>query len=236
MVEPTISAATVKLPTFWPAQPTIWFTQAEAQFALRSINNDSTKYYHVLAALDQETAIKISDVIQSAPTTDKYNSLKKRLLQAFELQETERAEQLLFLASAGLGDRTPSQLMEEMLQLLGTKPFCFLCKQIFLRQLPTVVRTQLSDADFSSDPRLVANQATTLWRMARLDSQLAGRTSAVASPDTDLCAISKSTKPPSAPTTGEDWCFFHRKFGKAAKKCQKPCSFPGNAAAGHRRQ
>ena len=115
MTNPTASAVTVKLPTFWPAQPTIWFAQAEAQFALRGISSDSTKYYHVLAALDQDTAVRISDVILNVPANDKFDSLKKRLLQTFELQETDRAEQLLILASAGLGDRTPSQLMEEIL-------------------------------------------------------------------------------------------------------------------------
>ena len=233
MTDPTASAVTVKLPTFWPAQPTIWFAQAEAQFALRGISSDSTKYYHVLAALDQDTAVRISDVILNVPANDKFDSLKKRLLQTFELQETDHAEQLLILASAGLGDRTPSQLMEEILQLLGTKPFCFLCKQIFLRQLPTVVRTQLAEANFSSDPRAVANQATTLWRTARLDNQLMGKTSGITSPNNELCTITKPNTLSTAPTIHKNWCQFHRRFGKAARKCQKPCSFPGNATAGH---
>ena len=191
MTDPTTSAVTVKLPTFWPAQPTIWFVQAEAQFVLHGINNDSTKYYHILATLDQDTAVRISDVILNIPANDKFDLLKKWLLQTFELQETDRAEQLLILASAGLGDRTPSQLMEEILQLLGTKPFCFLCKQIFLRQLPTVVRTQLAEANFSSDPRAVVNQATTLWRTARLNNQLVGKTSGITPPNNELCTITK---------------------------------------------
>ena len=74
-------AVTVKLPVFWQAQPAIWFEQAEAQFALRGISSDGTKYYHVLAALDQDTAARISDVIQNAPAFNKYNTLKERLLQ-----------------------------------------------------------------------------------------------------------------------------------------------------------
>ena len=60
MTDPTASAVTVKLPTFWPAQPTIWFAQAEAQFALRDITSDSTKYYHVLAALDQNSTVNLA--------------------------------------------------------------------------------------------------------------------------------------------------------------------------------
>lgn len=235
MTDATASAVTVKLPVFWPAQPAIWFSQAEAQFALRGISSDSTKYYHVLAALDQDTALRISDVILNTPA-DKYNALKERLLQVFELQESDRAEQLLALASTGLGDRTPSQLMEEILQLLGSKPFCFLCKHIFLRQLPTVVRTQLAASDFSKDPRTVANQATMLWRAARVDNQLVSNTTVLTSPVSALNAATKPTKTPSSTPTKDAWCYFHRRFGKAAKKCQTPCSFPGNDRAGHQSQ
>ena len=169
MSDPTAAAVAIKLPPFWPSQPSIWFAQAEAQFALRGITSDSTKYYHVLAALDQDTAVRLSDVIQRPPESDKYESFKRRLIQVFDLQESERAERLLTLASTGLGDRSPSQLMEEILQLLGTRPFCFLCKQLFLRQLPTVVRTQLAEVDFSQDPRAIANQATVFWQTACLD-------------------------------------------------------------------
>ena len=123
--------------------------------------------------------------------------------------------------------------MEEILQLLGTKPFCFLCRQIFLRQLPTVVRTQLAEANFSSDPRAVASQATMLWCTARLDNQLVGKTSGITSPNNELCTITKPNTLSTAPTIHKNWCQFHRRFGKAARKCQKPCIFPGNATAGH---
>ena len=126
--------------------------------------------------------------------------------------------------------------MEEILQLLGSKPFCFLCKQIFLRQLPTVVRTQLIASDFSNDPRAVANQATMLWRAARVDNQFVSNTSVVPQPVAELSAATKPAKTPSAPTARDDWCYFHRRFGKAAKRCQNPCSFPGNARAGHQPQ
>jgi hypothetical protein len=58
-VEHTVS---LKLPTFWTAQPDVWFAQAETQFNLRGITADDTKYY-VLAALDQDTATRVLDLI-----------------------------------------------------------------------------------------------------------------------------------------------------------------------------
>lgn len=29
------------------------------------------------------------------------------------------------------------------------------------------------------------------------------------------------------------YCWYHHKFGEAARKCQSPCSWPGNSQAGH---
>ena len=47
-------AVSLKLPTLWTSQPEVWFTQAEAQFTLRGITADETKYFYILASLDQE--------------------------------------------------------------------------------------------------------------------------------------------------------------------------------------
>nr|CAB3260874.1 uncharacterized protein LOC100176143 [Phallusia mammillata] len=40
------NAVSIKLPTFWAEQPRIWFQQTEAQFALKKITCDQTKYYY----------------------------------------------------------------------------------------------------------------------------------------------------------------------------------------------
>ena len=104
LVDMDVSMVAMKLPTFWSAQPTTWFIQAEAQFELRNITTDSTKYCHVIVALGQATALHITDVIQNPPQDGKYNALKKQLCQTLELQETKHAECLLSLASMGLGD------------------------------------------------------------------------------------------------------------------------------------
>ena len=224
-----VSTVAVKLPTFWPAQLATWFIQAEAQFALRGITTDSTKYYHVIAALDQDTALRITDVIQNPPQDGKYDALKKRLFQTLELQESEHAERLLNLASTGLGDRMPTQLMEEMLQLLGTKPFCFLCKQIFLRQLPVVVRTQLVNDNFK-DLRAAALTATNLWQATQLDRNLL---SSATQPSQSVHHTAQPDKPNHSKT---GLCFYHQRFGKTAQRCTKPCTFSGNAQAGHQAQ
>ena len=154
------NAVAIKLPSFWSHQPHLWFIQAEAQFQLRKIREDSTKYYHVVAALDEETAKRIIDVISSPPTEDRYTQLKERLLKAFGLSKRDKACKLLHLHS--LGDRRPSELMDEMLTLLGDYGFCFLAEQLFLEQLPNDIKLQLVNDDFSN-PRAVADKADMLW-------------------------------------------------------------------------
>jgi hypothetical protein len=55
----TAAAVAVKLPTFWAANPRAWFAQADAQLALRKVTCEETKYWHVVSALDQDTAARI---------------------------------------------------------------------------------------------------------------------------------------------------------------------------------
>ena len=39
-----VESVALKLTTFWVTSPSAWFAQAEAQFALRNISQDDTKY------------------------------------------------------------------------------------------------------------------------------------------------------------------------------------------------
>lgn len=110
-------AVSLKLPTFWTSQPEVWFAQAEAQFNLRRITADDTKYFHVLSALDQETATRLLDLINRPPANNKYQALKDRLLDTFGLSKRKRASRLLHFRP--LGDSKPSALMDDMLVLLG---------------------------------------------------------------------------------------------------------------------
>ena len=52
-------AVSPKLPTLWTSQHEFWFAQAAAQFNLRCITADDTRFYYVLTTLDQETATRL---------------------------------------------------------------------------------------------------------------------------------------------------------------------------------
>ena len=133
----SIETVALKLPTFWTTCPLVWLAQTEAQFALRNLSSDDTRYFHVVAAPDSQTATRALSVIASPPLTNKYEALKSFLCSAFRLSETERANTLLDLR--GLGDRKHSELMDSMFAFLGDHKACFIFKQIFFRQLPEKV-------------------------------------------------------------------------------------------------
>ena len=44
------NAVALSLPTFWAHQPRVWFAQAKAQFTLRDITVDITKYSYCSTA------------------------------------------------------------------------------------------------------------------------------------------------------------------------------------------
>ena len=163
MAEETNAAAnavTLKLPAFWTSQPQVWFQQAEAQFTIRNITADQTKYAYIVAALNHDTAGRLLDLLRAPPTEGKYAAIKARLTKTFGLTRRVRANRLLQMGD--LGDRRPSALMDEMLSLLDGHSPCMLFEQLFLNRMPDPIHLQLAEADFT-DPRRVAEHADELW-------------------------------------------------------------------------
>ena len=224
----SVDAVAVKLPTFWAAQPKVWFAQAEAQFHLRSITTDETKYFHVVAALDQETATRLIDLINSPPASDKYDAIKKRLTETFDLSERERASRLLHFRP--LGDSRPSMLMDEMLALLGEHRPCFLFEQLFLERLPEELRAHLVNIKWDN-PRELAKQADALWSSREAISVSAVRR--MSRPQGQRLQERKKAPAPSisTPSDSDQPCYFHRRFGEAARQCREPCNWAGNGKA-----
>jgi hypothetical protein len=70
------SRVAVQLRPFWAERPTVWFTQAEAQFSLAGISNGRTKFYYIISQLDHKYAAEVEDIITSPPYQDPYTALK----------------------------------------------------------------------------------------------------------------------------------------------------------------
>ena len=151
-----INTVSLKLPTFWPHNPRSWFIQAEAQFGIRNITADETKYWYVVASLDQDSSSRCICFLESAPKTEKYRALKRYLIETFDLTGEERADRLLNLQQ--LGDRRPSEVADLMLQLNGSAGQHFLLRRIFMRALPPAVRNAISTSP-TADLRDLAHEA-----------------------------------------------------------------------------
>lgn len=224
----SVNAVSLKLPEFWESSASAWFAQTEAQFALRDITTETTKYYYVVSALGSSTASRVVSFLKSPPAEGKYTALKAHLLKTFELSDAERASKLFSLH--GLGDGKPSELMDRMLELLGEHKPDFLFLHLFLRQLPTPVRASLANTDIT-DCRELAAEADKFFLASQQHcaAALLPVTTAGTSEDYTLVA---AAVPHQRPATG--LCFYHAKFGPKAKNCRPPCTFgrSGNAGAG----
>ena len=65
--EATVGTLSVKLPTFWPDMPEVWFAQAEANFRARRITSQKSKFNLVVVALDADTLKGVLDLIEQEP-------------------------------------------------------------------------------------------------------------------------------------------------------------------------
>ena len=139
--EPSLENATqvsyvgIKAPPFWKSNPALWFLRLEAQFSLAKINCETTKFNHVVAAVDADILTSVSDIIVTPPTANPYETLKKRLIESHSESEESRIRTLL--QGVELGDYRPSQLLARMRTLAGSTVGEPLLKSLWLSRLPT---------------------------------------------------------------------------------------------------
>lgn len=167
-------------PTYWVANPAIWFMRIEHFFAAKGITRQETKYHQTFAALPDEVALVVQDLGEPMPAGTPYDILKKAVIERTAATLRQRMRQLL--TPAELGDRKPSQLLRHMRLLLGSiNPDPAFLREIFLQRLPSQVQLVLSSQDLNTSPDVLA--------------ELADRAMEIAVPTTVIAAIA----PPSAP-------------------------------------
>ena len=254
---PTLAAVSIKLPPFWPTDPTVWFLQIEAQFNTRGITSQKTRFEYVISSLSPEIACEVRDLLIKPPEENPYDTLKAELIKRTAASEQRKLQQLL--GGEELGDRKPTQLLRRMQQLLGdhlpTPDNAFL-KELFLQRLPANVRMVLASADPSNElpklaemadkiievatPPTVAATSTPVSEVQQLReevSRLAELVAAITAGHRRQRARSRSTgrrpqspacldpQTPQTSPTSDSLCWYHKKFGDSAKKCQQPCNW-----------
>jgi hypothetical protein len=226
------NAVALKLPSFWTADPEMWFVHVEGLFATRAtpITLDATKYGYLVSALDQQVIHRLRRKILDAPEADKYDHLKAALLKAYGLTEEQKAFRLAGITTLATGMK-PTALLDEMEGLaesVTSKAF----ELHFRRAMPPEVTKCLAGQSFHS----ISDFATAADRVIE-DLALLQPTDGATMAAVDT-ASRRSTRP-SRPVTDNaqtgPYCFYHNKFRQQARKCRAPCQWahdhPGNADA-----
>ena len=144
-----------RISAFYGQNPGLWFATAESRFttAVPKITSGLTKFHYLVQALDEDTALRVKDLIVNPPQ-DGYEALKTRLLQSFKLTRRER-EASRILDYLDLGDKKATRMADELIYLLEGDGVDLLMREIFLRRLPQPMRTILEEDKISTLHQLV---------------------------------------------------------------------------------
>lgn len=139
---PRVRAVNFTPPPFWKANVVIWFRQVESQFRVKGVTSDDDMYDLIVGAIDASVLTQVSDLVIDPPATDKYKTLKERIIGCFGDSEEKKLQKLL--RETTLGDKKPSHLLREMRELAGRKVSEELLKSLWLQQLPSSIQSVLS--------------------------------------------------------------------------------------------
>lgn len=226
----------IKLPDFWKNDPVMWFAQAEAQFALANVVRDHTKFYYIIAKIDQSVICHVTDLVSNPPEINKYEAVKARLISRFQVSAQGRLERLL--GSCDLGDMRPTHLLAKMQELAaGLNVTDDLLKMLFLQRMPPNVKAILTISDgtigklaemadkmqeSSSQHVAAASHSNSADEMSEIRGQIAALTAEIRHFTTRK---SSRTRSASRESRGDEICWFHKKYGNRAHKCREPCNF-----------
>ncbi|XP_017482394.1 PREDICTED: uncharacterized protein LOC108371351 [Rhagoletis zephyria] len=246
----------LELPPFWSQQIQLWFVAIEAQFQLRKITADTTKYYAVVARLDQDSLITVESIISNPPETDKYATLKEALINHFAIPQERRFKMLL--SGMELRERRPSELLAEINRLGGNHLDAAFVRTIWLDRLPLQIQLALTATGELDNARLaqlannlmeiqrnsenhcvmpVAHKSDSSSGMQKQLDDLAKQVEKLVLKLNQSASVENSRKHPNntanvsrstdASATPLN-CYYHRRFGARANKCTQPCAFQGN--------
>ena len=216
---------------------------------------------YVVASLSPEIAFEIRDLLIRPPTDNPYNTLRAELVKRTAASEQKKLQQLISGEELGDRKPTQLlRRMQQLLgdHLGATAENNAFLKELFLQRLPANVRIVLASADDATDLQKLADMAdkivevatptvaavtdtsTEVQQLKEEVSRLADLVASLSQRD-HLPRRSRSTSRHRRPHTpartdsraeAQDLCWYHSKFGEAARKCQEPCSW-GNSTAGH---
>lgn len=175
----------VHLPPFLRRDVGLWFMQVEALFRTAQINDEQAKYDFVLAALDIVAATEVRELLENPPEANKFQELKKALMNRMATSEETRIRQVL--ANQEIGDRKPSAFLRELKAKAGDNFSPQVLASIWKEALPADVQMIL--AGNSETP--VETQAELADKVMGIVSKTSRQVSAVSKPDDQIAELTK---------------------------------------------
>ncbi|XP_066585569.1 uncharacterized protein [Prorops nasuta] len=216
-----IERVSVRLPQFCRDKPVIWFIQMEAQFATCGISQDLTQFHHAIQALDGTVLSEVSETVINPPAEGKYDTLKKKVLEEFQVSEEKRLRSLL--NQADLGNQRPSKMLRTMRELvLSVSSYPLKKLALLADKIANITAPMVNAVDANQHYHHIDTEGTIaqlIRRIDRLESNISnkGRNR----------SRSKSRSRSKDRSTPSDrvLCWYHQRFKKQAKTCVQPCSW-----------
>ena len=242
---PRLAALNVTLPAFTPNNASSWFKRVEALFRIKGINNTNRQADYVIGALPAETFTRLADWLDEQASDEvEYRAVKTAILQECEMSPEEKSQRLLELLRTPLGDQRPSDAFREIRALTkmtkpdGTTEILDLSRVLWMTRLPADIRTHLTDFASRSPSDLIrlADSVRGTSRLAQPVTAAASVCQAEDSDGDDVVLAAQQRRPSSKSSTrravsdasSKTYCYFHKRFGRDARNCREPCSFPKN--------
>ena len=211
----------LRLPEFWGDQPETWFQQVEAVFWRYGVRTEERRYYLVVCHLPRQVAARVTDALKNPHKTKPYSSLKEHLISAFSVSQYQKDLDLVRYVPGR--DERPSQVLDKMLSLIPneedkSKPSS-LFRSMYFAKLDPQIRDHVVSMPYERF-RDVAIKADEHWfarQSANIDSVA---TVSWADEVNEICEA-----PANSINALEEFCYYHRVFGKDAQNCRQPCKF-----------
>uniref|UniRef100_A0A1I8FST1 Fibrinogen C-terminal domain-containing protein n=1 Tax=Macrostomum lignano TaxID=282301 RepID=A0A1I8FST1_9PLAT len=105
---PAVAAVALKVPPFFRGNPDAWFRMLDAQFDLRNITSEVTRFNHLICHLPED----IAAVLLSVTLRLQYTALKQAVLKMLQKSQQERINEVMSVSDLG-GDK-PSIFIQRL--------------------------------------------------------------------------------------------------------------------------